>query len=241
MYSPKKVKELKEKLRKRMKEYLQDKNFQKKRLQKLRNKQKYDWKYRRKMINRIVKARNNPELREIRIKNMTKTKNSKEFKEKMKPLWESEEWIERARKKISKLNKNPEFQKKRLKGLAKVNSDSEFHRRRLEQVRKKPTKPEKKLLEIFETSDLPIKYVGNNQKLIGKKNFCPDFINNKQNKLIEFNGYYTHTEGEELKRKEYFKQEGYDTLFLHYEDLEDKKQLINKVEEFLRGEEFCEN
>jgi len=95
----------------------------------------------------------------------------------------------------------------------------------------KPSKPEKYLIKLFRKFNIPFVYVGNWKKFINGKN--PDFINFEQKKIIEFNGFYTHTKEEEIEREKHFKKEGYETLFLHYFDLKNPTQLIEKVNKFL--------
>ena len=57
-------------------------------------------------------------------------------------------------------------------------------------------------------------------------------IHKTKNMLIEFNGYYTHNKKEEIGRKKHFKQNGYDTLILHYGDFKNESLLIQKIKNF---------
>ena len=99
----------------------------------------------------------------------------------------------------------------------------------------KPNKPESFLIRFLQ-ANFPNewKYVGNGEVMIARKN--PDFINiNGQKKIIEFNGFYTHTKEEESERGAIFSGYGFKTLFLHYPDLEDEGKLKQTIQEFVLG------
>lgn len=92
----------------------------------------------------------------------------------------------------------------------------------------KPTKPEVALSELLSEE---WKYVGNNEVIIGGKN--PDFINvNGQKKLIEIFGRYWHSQEDEYTRPFHFEQYGFKTLIVWEEELQDKAELLAKIEEF---------
>jgi len=92
----------------------------------------------------------------------------------------------------------------------------------------KPTKLELALSELLSEE---WKYVGDNEVIIGCKN--PDFINvNGQKKLIEVFGRYWHTEEDESVRIKHFKQYGFKTLIIWEEELQNKEDLLVKIEEF---------
>lgn len=124
---------------------------------------------------------------------------------------------------LSIMNRNPEFIRKRLKGLMK-----------------KPTKPERRIIEIIEKNGLPFKYVGNGQKIIGTLN--PDFIHDDARKVIEVFGRVFHDptvsffpvgltsqlEG----RTEFFKQRGYDCLILWDDELGSETSILDSITAF---------
>ena len=47
----------------------------------------------------------------------------------------------------------------------------------------------------------------------------------------------THTLEEEIKREKLFNENGFNVLFLHYEDLKNEVSLIEKIREFENGAE----
>ena len=57
-----------------------------------------------------------------------------------------------------------------------------------------------------------------------------------KNKIIEYNGYYTHNEQEEKNRREFLRRYGYRVLFLHSKDLKNEVKLINKINIFVGDE-----
>ncbi len=104
----------------------------------------------------------------------------------------------------------------------------------------KPNKPEKLFINIIEENDFSYKYVGDNSLRIGRLN--PDFAhNNGEMKLIEIFGDYWHNRSDERYlgtvkgRIEYFKERGYDCLVLWEHELNNKQNIIYKVETFTGG------
>ena len=74
-----------------------------------------------------------------------------------------------------------------------------------------PNKPELKIIGIIKEMNLPYEYVGDGKKVIGILN--PDFINEKDRKIIEVFGVYWHT----TKANKYYKTEqGRISYFLDY-------------------------
>jgi len=187
---------------------------------------------------------NNPAKRpEIKIKKREITKKlwkDKKYREtitkKIKEFWDNQEnritfgeqrrkwWEEHPEKKknlIEHMKNNhpfdiPEYRKKHLKSLMK-----------------RPTKPEKKLIDWFGEHSLPFYYTGNGDFLIGRK--CPDFKHKIFPLLIEYNGFYRHTKQEEIIRTNYFEKKGFKVLFLHKKDLTNKEKTINKINNFCKG------
>ena len=98
-------------------------------------------------------------------------------------------------------------------------------------TRRSPNKEESVLIELFRNVNLPYKYVGNGEIIIGGRN--PDFINHDgKKKIIEFFGEHWHKkEDEDIKRKIY-KEYGFEMLGIWGKELENKDKLIKKIEEF---------
>lgn len=122
---------------------------------------------------------------------------------------------------LIKLNKDPEFQKKRLKGLCK-----------------KPTKPERIVIEIIKKHRLSFDYVGNGSFII--ENLNPDFVSNKK-EIIEVFGRFWHETYKNVDekrtgegRKKIFAQQGYKTLILWDDELENssEQEILNKIKNF---------
>jgi very-short-patch-repair endonuclease len=94
----------------------------------------------------------------------------------------------------------------------------------------RPNKQEQKIIDWIDEFRMPFNYVGAGDFYIGRKN--PDFKHIFSNKVIEFNGFFTHTKEEEIKREKYFKNRGFNVLFLHKSDLKNKEECINKIKQF---------
>jgi very-short-patch-repair endonuclease len=80
---------------------------------------------------------------------------------------------------------------------------------------KGPNKSEQKLIKLLSRTNF--KFVGNFKREIGGK--FPDFIFEKQHKIIELFGEYWHRKKDEKKRIKHFKDFGYDCLVIWNKDL----------------------
>ncbi len=189
----------------------------------------------------------------------------KKISEKAKILFNTEEYKQKQRiahlgKKrpdLAKYNQRPEVRKKRsidwnnrsqelkdrLKRIWNRNiKDSEFNKKRLRALLKNPNKPEKKLIELFNTHNLPYKYVGNGQILFEQKN--PDFINsNGQKKIIELFGVVFHDPKRTFKKninysqtehgtKAIYSKYGFKTLIIWDYELKNLHKVLDKIRKF---------
>ncbi len=97
-----------------------------------------------------------------------------------------------------------------------------------------PNKPETLLFKLFKKLKLPYKFVGDGKVILG--GFCPDFIDKKNKKIIEFNGTYWHSSKEAItkdKRKSIeYKKLGYKTLVIWEKELKNINKLNNKLKVF---------
>jgi len=97
----------------------------------------------------------------------------------------------------------------------------------------KPNLVEQALINIFVEYNLPFKYVGRGDFILGGK--CPDFLNvDGKKQLIELFGIYYHPLFDMAKRIEHFRQYGFSTLIIWEDELGDKKRLVTKVKRFMR-------
>ena len=101
-------------------------------------------------------------------------------------------------------------------------------------MRRSPNNEEKFLIDFFSENNLPYKYVGDGEFIIGGRN--PDFINtNGKKQIIEFFGEYYHKlEDEEIKRKIY-RDYGFNLLVIWGKHLRNKKKLLERVSTFERS------
>lgn len=77
-------------------------------------------------------------------------------------------------------------------GIKKVHQNEEAQRKRFKSLVKKPNAPEQILIGIINKHNLPYKYTGNGEFVLGGK--CPDFINtNGKKEVIEVFGRVFHS------------------------------------------------
>jgi len=99
---------------------------------------------------------------------------------------------------------------------------------------KKPNKLERRLVELIDRDNLPFKYVGNWEFILGGK--CPDFLCTDGRKLlIELFGNYWHT----IKARETveervarFRRYGFETLVLWEKEMVDERLIVDKIRGF---------
>lgn len=126
--------------------------------------------------------------------------------------------------------------KRRSSRLAQLNANPEFQKKRLAACMKRPTKAEVALQKIIEAAGLDYKYVGNGSRIIGTKN--PDFVDEKNHKIIEMFGDYWHSRvinreySSEDGRREYFRRFGFDTLVIWEHELYDPPSVKSKMAAF---------
>jgi len=95
----------------------------------------------------------------------------------------------------------------------------------------KPNKAEQQLISLITGNNLPYKYVGDGQFILGGK--CPDFLNvNGKKQVIELFGTYWHDIFDIAERKEHFRQYGFDTLIIWEDELKDSQKIISKITNF---------
>jgi len=134
-----------------------------------------------------------------------------------------------ARQRLRELMKNPEWK-------------SRWIERFMSAQNVRPNSLELKILGIAQRHNLPLKYVGNGQVVIGGK--CPDFIdNNGQKKIIEVFGEYWHRRKgipwhqTEYGTKKVYAQYGFACLILWENEIKSasEKCLLTKLQEFLKN------
>jgi len=96
----------------------------------------------------------------------------------------------------------------------------------------RPTKPEKKMMEIIKEYNLPYKYVGDGSFWIGKNpSVNPDFINvNGAKKVIEVFGDYWHR-NDNGRREKQLKNYGYKCIVIWESEFKkfSKKEIIKRI------------
>ena len=135
---------------------------------------------------------------------------------------------------FSKKENNPMYGKKHTKKTKKligVNSKivakrlwknpvyrEKVIRNSLRGLLKRPTSFEKYVINIIKKYNLPYKYVGNGDFILGGKN--PDFINVNGEKIcVEVYCYYWHPKNYERIRYKHFTKYGWKTIFINEDDV----------------------
>lgn len=105
---------------------------------------------------------------------------------------------------------------------------------------KRPNKREQYLIDIFNKNNIPLKYVGQGDVIIGGK--IPDFINEEKRILLEYNEDFWHKDDNKWynvtdtskEREELFRKLGYETIFLWTKDYElGEKHIVELVKKML--------
>ncbi|GAJ10777.1 unnamed protein product, partial [marine sediment metagenome] len=77
------------------------------------------------------------------------------------------------------------------------------------------------------------KYVGDGQVILG--GFCPDFINtNGKKQVIELFGTYWHDVFDIARKKDHYRQYGFDTLVIWSDELADEEATVKRIKTFAR-------
>lgn len=131
---------------------------------------------------------------------------------------------QKTRDKIAEISRKrwqePGFRDKVVAGMIKA-------------VQSEPNKSEQFLINFFKEHNLPFRYVGDDEFILGGK--CPDFLNTDGRKqLIELFGAYWHPIFDVAERTELFKQFGFSLLIIWEDELRDTERLLKKVRTFTR-------
>jgi len=95
----------------------------------------------------------------------------------------------------------------------------------------KPNRSEQFLIDFFQSHNLPFRYVGDGEFILG--GLCPDFLNtNGRKQLIELFGQYWHDVSDVAIRTKHFAQYGFLLLVIWEDKLEDEARLLRKVKTF---------
>jgi len=151
----------------------------------------------------------------------------------------SEEWKKQVSEKNRLFRQNLQVKQKTSKISKKLWQNKIYRetviRNALKGLLKRPTSFEQKLIDLINENNLPFKYVGNGQIIIGYRN--PDFVEITGRKLlIETYAKFWHPKNYEKQRFRLFQKNGYQTLFLNEDDLQStnwKIICLNKIKEFL--------
>lgn len=98
-----------------------------------------------------------------------------------------------------------------------------------------PNNPEKRLITFFKDWNIPLVYTGNGSRWISNKtqHFNPDFIDEENRIIVEFDGKYWHknTNDKDIKRNNTYNAYGYKLLSLNEDDINNEIILMNKIGE----------
>lgn len=119
-------------------------------------------------------------------------------------------------------------------------TNPEVKRKILLKLMQRPTKPEQQLIDLLKAENLPYKYVGDGQIIIGGR--CPDFINiNGAKRVIEVFGQYWHNpalnknvrkQAEATTTKKHYQNYGFDCLIIWDYELKSNKKVLQKISQW---------
>lgn len=105
-------------------------------------------------------------------------------------------------------------------------------------TRREPNKEESCLIDLFNEYNLPYKFVGNGQVIIGGKN--PDFINiNGRKTVIEFFGEHWHSLKDEQEKRVIYNSYGFAMLSIWGIELKNLGKVVSKILKFEKGDRQC--
>lgn len=121
-----------------------------------------------------------------------------------------------------------ELHRKKLSKAQKLNwQDEEYAKEQIKSIFNKPTRPERIVNQICRLNNLFFNYVGDGKLWVKGKN--PDFINKKDNKIIEVNGEHWHQDRSRDRRKLYaYSISGFKTLTIWQRKLYSNPQKITE-------------
>ena len=123
-----------------------------------------------------------------------------------------------------------------------ANNKPEYIAKRLKALHVRPTRPEKKIIDLIGQYKLPLKYTGDGGAVVGS--FVPDFLNEDEKKIVEVFGRVFHDPERsfhtvswnrtEIGRTAEYKKLGYDCLILWDDELE-TDNLFDNINSFLEA------
>lgn len=130
-----------------------------------------------------------------------------------------------------------EYEELRIKRL----HDDDVASRFIKSLMKRPTKPEQKFIDMTKKYNLPYKYVGDGEFILGGR--CPDFLNyNGEKKVIEIFGRVFHDPEKSFFKISYKKTEegtikhyekyGFKCIIIWEEELKNEKKVLNTIGDF---------
>jgi len=141
---------------------------------------------------------------------------------------------EKARERALRRWNNPEEREKWLKAL-KIGGTIKGIQASLRAQKRRPTKPERQIMEIISELNLPFSYTGNGKLIIERYN--PDFTDQEQRKIIEVFGDYWHSPKDEEKKRKVYNRNGYSLLVIWQHELSNLEEVKRRIQDYYYGTE----
>lgn len=137
---------------------------------------------------------------------------------------------EKQKMALREVHTSEEYREKRRQLTKELWQTSDYVKTQMLSRNLRPNKPEQAIIDLAEERRWPLSYVGDGSLVIHRR--CPDF-HNGDHKVIEIFGDYWHRGQNPQEKIEYYKKYGYDCLVIWEHELEQKDQVVSRIEKFL--------
>lgn len=161
----------------------------------------------------------------------------KGWKKRRKNGWKAVDYFtEDSKRRIAKASKERAIRrwsdpKERAKWLdsLKIGGTLKGIQASLRAQKRRPTKPEKEVMDLIEKLNLSYEYTGDGKVIIERYN--PDFVDKENKRIIEVFGDYWHSKEDEIKRREIYNKYGYSLMVIWQSELEDLLAIKSRLME----------
>lgn len=151
------------------------------------------------------------------------------MKDTVRKNWADPEWHAEH----TKCYQTPEFRQMCGERSSANWQNSDYVRKVIKGWNIEPNKDEKELIDFFAEYFPSFQYNGNFELKVNPDGLIPDFVDIENRRIVEYFGYFRHTQEEAEKKIARYAEEGWHCLVLWPNDLKDKWTLIEKLAKFI--------